>query len=195
VRNTASRPRRDSRRGTFALLAALAAVLAWLALAPLALSAHAAGAGGGAVSTPKTTGTGTPKLPASATLEECTTSAQQAERAATFSGEMSSIPGATKMEMRIDVLERVPTEPAFHTVTAAGLGVWRVAAQGVKNYRYLKQVTNLAAPAYYRGAVRFRWLNAKGKLVKSTELRTARCLQTVLAPETPGGSEEAAKTA
>ena len=47
----------------------------------------------------------------------------------------------------------------------------------MKTYRYLKEVTNLAAPAYYRGAVRFRWVNAKGKLVKSYELRTPRCIE------------------
>ena len=65
---------------------------------------------------------------------------------------MTAVPGTAKMEMRIDVLERAPTETAFHAVTAAGLGVWRTAAPGVKTYRYLKQVTNLAAPAYYRAA-------------------------------------------
>ena len=95
-----------------------------------------------------------------------------AERSATFAGEMATIPGAAKMEMRIDVLERMPGEVAFHVISAPGLGVWRSSAPGVKNYKYLKQVTNLAAPAYYRAAVRFRWLNAKGRLVKSAELRT-----------------------
>ena len=90
------------------------------------------------------------------------------------------------MEMRIEVLERAPREPAFRAVSAPGLGVWRTAAPGVKNYKYLKEVTNLSAPAYYRGAVRFRWLNAKGKLIKSLELRTDRCLQTVETSEAKG---------
>ncbi len=49
---------------------------------------------------------------------------------------------------------------------------------GVKSYSYLKEVTNLSAPAPYRAAVRFRWLNAKGKLIRAAELRTPRCLQT-----------------
>jgi hypothetical protein len=113
----------------------------------------------------------------SATLEGCTTSEEQSERTATFAGEMSMIPGAVKMEMRIDVLERAPSEESFHVVAAPGLGVWRWAAPGVKTYRYLKEVTNLAAPAYYRGSVRYRWVNAKGKLVKAYELRTPRCIQ------------------
>ncbi len=98
----------------------------------------------------------------SATLEQCVTSEVQAERAATFAGEMASIAGSTKMEMRIDVLERAPREMAFHMVSAPGLGVWRTAAPGVKSYRYLKEVTNLAAPAFYRAVVRYRWFNAQG---------------------------------
>ncbi len=86
------------------------------------------------------------------------------------------------MEMRIEVLERRPAKLLFHAVIAPGLGVWRTAAPGVKTYRYLKEVTNLGAPAAYRAAVRFRWLNAKGKLIKSLEMRTPRCLQ----PAAPG---------
>ena len=165
-----------------ALAVTLATVLAWLALAPRALSASTSGSASER------------KLPASATLEQCVTSSEPAERAATFQGEMSAIPGSTKMEMRIDVLERQPRETSFHTVTAAGLGVWRAAVPGVRNYKYLKQVTNLAAPAFYRGSIHFRWLNAKGKLIKALELRTARCLQTVQTAEEPVAGETPAKS-
>ena len=114
---------------------------------------------------------------ASAVLEQCVTAVDQSERSATFGGEMISVPGSTRMEMRFDLLERRPQDTAFHTVVASGLGVWRFASSGVKVYKYLKQVTNLSAPAYYRAAVRFRWLNSKGKLIKALELRTPRCLQ------------------
>jgi hypothetical protein len=155
----------------------VAAVLApCIVLAPHALAAGGVGAGSSTGSTPS-------KPPVSATLEGCVNAAEQTERSATFGGEMSMIPGSAKMEMRIDVLERTPTEPAFHIVSAPGLGVWRWAAPGVKTYRYLKEVTNLAAPAYYRGSVRFRWVNAKGKLVKAYELRTPRCIQTPPPPK------------
>jgi hypothetical protein len=113
----------------------------------------------------------------SATLEQCLNTGVQAERSATFAGEMAAMPGSVKMEMRIDVLERMPAEATFHMVSAPGLGVWRTASPGVKGYRYLKEVTNLAGPASYRALVRFRWLGAKGHLIKAAELRTPRCLQ------------------
>ena len=63
--------------------------------------------------------------------------------------------------------------------------MWRSSAPGVKSYRYLKQVTNLAAPASYRGAVRFRWLNAHGRQIAFAELRTRPCEQTVVSPPSP----------
>jgi hypothetical protein len=118
-----------------------------------------------------------PRPSVSATLEQCVTAVSQPERSATFAGEMTAIAGSTHMEMRIDVLERLPGEALFHTVSAPGLGVWRGSAPGVKVYKYLKQVTNLSAPAFYRAAVRFRWLNARGRLMKAEELRTSRCEQ------------------
>jgi hypothetical protein len=117
------------------------------------------------------------KASATVALEQCVTAVDQVERSATFAGEMTAITGSARMEMRIDLLERTPQELAFHTVIAPGLGVWRFAAAGVKVYRYLKQVTNLSAPAFYKAAVRFRWLNSKGKLMKALELRTPRCQQ------------------
>jgi hypothetical protein len=124
-------------------------------------------------------------VPESASLEQCVSSPEQEARAATFSGEMSAVPGTARMEMRFDVLERGPEEETHRRVTAPGLGVWRSSAPGVKSYRYLKQVTNLAAPASYRGAVSFRWLNARGRPIAFAELRTRPCEQTVVSPPSP----------
>jgi hypothetical protein len=150
----------------------LAAALAGAALAGAELAPLAAGAPARASQLAPLT-----RQNAGATLLECVTAVTQAERAATFAGEMTAIAGATRMEMRVDLLERMPGETSFHLVSAPALGVWRAAAPGVKVFKYLKQVTNLAAPAFYRGAVRFRWLNAQRRLVKAGELRTPRCEQ------------------
>jgi hypothetical protein len=132
------------------------------------------------------------RLNVSAAVNQCITAEAQEERSATFMGEMSAIPGATKMEMRIGVLEWGSLEADYHTVSAPGLGVWLSAAPGVKVYRNFERVTNLTAPAFYRGVVRFRWLNAKGRLIASTELHTHRCEQPAPASTTttPGMSLE-----
>jgi len=115
------------------------------------------------------------KLPATATVEQCVTSVEQPERSVTFVGEMSAIPGSARMLMRIEVLERAPKEALFHAVTYPGLGLWLRASSGVRTYKNLDKVTDLSAPAVYRAAVHFRWLNAKGRLIRSLELRTGRC--------------------
>jgi hypothetical protein len=153
----------------------LAGAVSLLCLAPIASAASA--------------GVSVPKTGVSATLEECLSAGEQAERTATFAGEMSTIPGSTRMEMRIDVIERMPAEITYHTVTAPGLGVWRGSAPGVKSYRYLKQVTNLAGPAFYRGVVRYRWLNSRGRLLAASTLRTKRCEQPITEAVTTGPLE------
>lgn len=122
----------------------------------------------------------------SAALEECVTATVQEQRAVAFSAEMTAVPGTVRMAMRIDLEERATDEAEFHTVTASGLGVWRSSDPRVKVYKYLKQVTNVSAPAVYRGLVRFRWLNAKGHTIKRAERLTSRCLQ----PGVPGEPTE-----
>lgn len=174
----------------------LCAAMCVASLGASALLAEDASAGG---LTPAQTGSSSGLVPAksavSATLEECLTAEDQEERSATFAGEMNATAGTAKMEMRIDVLERMPGEMGYHAVTAPGLGVWRSSAPGVKVYRYLKQVTNLAAPAFYRAAVRFRWLGPRGRLLSATELHSRRCEEPApispmssTTPTTPGAT-------
>jgi hypothetical protein len=178
---------RASRTASWRPASALACALAvsCLAYAPAALADMAAQSSPSPGETAASGGTGqggssdvTPtKAYASATLQQCVTALTEGERSATFAGEMTAIPGTARMEMRVDVEERIPGEPLYRVVSAPGLGVWRASDTGVKQYTHIQQVTDLAAPAFYRGLVRFRWLNAKGRLIKAEEVRTPRCEQ------------------
>ncbi len=177
---------------------ACAVAMACLVLAPAAL--------GDTASTPATTQltavavgavTGESSQPtlangrstASATLEQCATATiPQTERAATFAGEMTSIPGTARMEIRVDLEERTAAALPYRTVTASGLGVWHSSAAGVKVFAHIQQVTNLSAPASYRGVLRFRWLNAKGRLLKAAVARTASCEQPAPLSEAPSAA-------
>lgn len=125
----------------------------------------------------------------SVALEQCLTAPAQAERSATFSGEMVAIPGTTRMSMRVEVEEQTPAEASFHTLTATGLGVWRASEPKVKIYRYLKQITNLSSPAVYRAQIHFRWLNAKGHVIKRAERITPRCAELSTSPSPPKAPE------
>jgi hypothetical protein len=110
----------------------------------------------------------------SATLGQCVTSVVQAERSATFSGEMTSVPGTLRMAMRIEVQAQAQDQVGFHVVNSPA---WRFSDAKIKIYKYLKQVTNLSSPFEYRALVRFRWLGAKGHLIKHAQLLTAPCVQ------------------
>jgi hypothetical protein len=165
--------RRPATARRAAVSAGCALTLMCLAQAPVALGGTTAGDGGQTGQL----GTGGDVPSASALLEQCVTTGEQGERAATFSGEMTAMTGAARMEMRIDLQERLAGETGFHLVTAPGLGVWRASSQGVMIYKYVKQVTDLSFPAVYRAVVRFHWLNAKGRVVRRTALLTPICAQ------------------
>ena len=171
-----------TRRAPLRVPAALAGLACALVLL-LATQAHAAGPGSSAGGLSAQQLTSPPLGSTSATLEECVTATVQEQRAVAFSAEMTAVPGTMRMAMRIDLEERAPDEAEFHTVTASGLGVWRSSDPKVKVYKYLKQVTNVSAPAVYRGFVRFRWLNAKGHAIKRAERLTSRCVQPGVPPE------------
>ena len=121
----------------------------------------------------------------SAALVQCLTASEAPQRSATFSGEMTMFAGASRMSMRIELLERMPGEMSYHVVAAPGLGVWRSSDPGVGVYKYVKQVTNLSAPADYKGLVSFRWQGAHGHTIKRDERRTRRCSQPASAASTP----------
>jgi hypothetical protein len=189
-------------RRTSTRLLGLAACSLALALAPALLAA--AQARGAIAQTDSQAGLFSPaaiSLNPSATLLQCVTSVVQGERSATFSGEMTAIPGTAHMAMRIDLEERLPGEVLFHTVSVpAGLsmgteryaGLWRGSEPKVKVYKYVKQFTNLSSPAVYRASVRFRWLNSRGHIIRRAERLTPKCAQPpsprALTPASPEGS-------
>jgi hypothetical protein len=109
-------------------------------------------------------------------LVACVTAPARAQRSASFAGTMGLIPGAAAMEMRIDVLERTSPGGGFHVPTA-GNGDWRHSAPGVQVLQYVRNVTNLDAPATYRASVRYRWLDARGRVIRRMTHPTPDCVQ------------------
>ncbi len=164
-------------------MAAAICALALALTAALALAASPAGASAQhrRVSA-RSSGLVPVREPASATLEECQASASQEQRSATFAGEMTAVAGTERMQMSVQVLERMPGESAYRVIDAPGLGMWRSSGPGVQSFKYLHQVSNLAAPAFYRASIRFRWLGAHGRTLMALELQTRRCEQPAQAP-------------
>ena len=121
-------------------------------------------------------------VPTRATLESCHAGDAPLDRFAVFSAQMASVPGTKKMQLRFDLLQRLPGDD-YHRVAAPGLGVWRSSVPGIDIFRYRKQVANLAAPGSYRAVVRFRWLDADGAVLQHATRRTRTCKQRDLRPD------------
>jgi hypothetical protein len=131
-----------------------------------------------------------PAAAVTVSVEQCTPAVNQSERSATFAAQMTALDGTQRMAMKIEVQERSPTDPTFHTVMAPGLGVWRQSETGVRIYKYVKQVTNLAAPAVFRAQVRFRWFDDSGRVLKRAQRFTSTCVQPVDIPPAPARMPE-----
>ena len=88
------------------------------------------------------------------------------------------------MSMRIELLEWMPGTDELSRGGRSRLGGGGAPSDpGVGVYKYVKQVTNLSAPADYRGLVSFRWQGAHGHVIKRDERRTRRCSQPAPAAE------------
>jgi hypothetical protein len=114
---------------------------------------------------------------ASATLEKCLAPTQESAGTVTFAAQMTTIPGTDEMAVRVRLQEHTPGSEGFHQVDAPGLGEWHESEPSVKVFRYLTQVTNLAAPASYRALVSFRWLDVGGHEIEHLARHTPVCRQ------------------
>jgi hypothetical protein len=115
-------------------------------------------------------------VPTKAGLESCHTGGAPLDRFAVFFAQMSAVPQSTRMQVRFDLQQRL-SGGEFRGLKAPGLGVWRSSAPGIDIFRYRKQVANLQAAATYRALVRFRWLDATGRVIQSASKRTKSCKQ------------------
>jgi len=138
-----------------------------LTLLMLALAAPAAGAA-------------VPRWAAKAVLVDCERAPgvdDTADRAAVFEGQMRSVRGAARMQMRFTLQARTPDTSRWGSVAAPGFGTWVSSQSGTSRYVYTKRVEGLLAPASYRVQLRFRWLSASGRTLASARRSSATCRQ------------------
>jgi hypothetical protein len=112
------------------------------------------------------------KIPLAAKLSACTTGADPAARAATFTASMPAIDGTKRMAMRFDLLQRRGEAGPFVVIDVPNWGVWDKSEPGRPGFIFTKRVEALLAPAAYRAVVTFRWLDRKGRMQR-TRTRTA----------------------
>lgn len=111
-----------------------------------------------------------------AKLTACTTGAEPAARAATFSASMPAGRSTRRMAMRFELLQHRPGG-RFKPVAVAGWGQWERSERGRSGFIFTKRVQDLAAPAGYRAVVRFRWHDRRGRVVRRAKRTTGVCRQ------------------
>jgi CARDB len=137
-----------------------------LALLSLALLAPAAGAA-------------VPRWAAKAVLADCErgTGVDTADRAAVFEGQMRTVRGAARMQMRFTLQVRTPDSARWSAIAAPGFDTWVSSATGTSRYVYTKRVEGLLAPASYRVRLRFRWLSADDRTLATARRWSRACRQ------------------
>lgn len=107
-------------------------------------------------------------------LTACSTGDEASERRATFYGRMKYVPGASRMWMRFTLFERAGDE-APTVVAAPGLRVWRKSRPGVRKFGYSQTVAGLEVGGWYSALVRYRWYDAKGRLIRTARHTSTEC--------------------
>jgi CARDB len=113
--------------------------------------------------------------PAHARLTRCAKSTDPSARAAVFEGSMRAWRGSQRLQLRFRLQSRTPQDPVWRAVRAPGFGRWQSSDAGVRRFVYDKRVERLAAPASYRVVVRFRWRDARGRIVGRAQRISGAC--------------------
>ena len=123
--------------------------------------------------------------PLAATLKQCVAT-DALGHVAVFSASMPALPGSgpgARMAMRFELQQRGGGRPWLPVDGVPSFGAWEQSEPGRPGYIVTKRVTGLQVGGAYRSVVRFRWLNAKGRVVRVARRVTAPCQQPDTRPD------------
>jgi hypothetical protein len=96
------------------------------------------------------------------------------DRSATFYGRMLTIPGAARMQLRFQVMQRLGHAP-FSKIDVPALRQWHTSQSGVKRLGWRQTVDALRAGGAYKARIHYRWLSASGAVLDSASRDTPVC--------------------
>src|SRR3954462_15546514 len=97
------------------------------------------------------------------------------DRQATFFARMDTISGASKMQIRFQLLERLGKGDGWDKLDLGALKPWHSSAAGVKRYGWKQTVDNLHLGGAYRARVQDRWADATGAVIDTQTRETPIC--------------------
>jgi len=96
-------------------------------------------------------------------------------RSATFYARMDTQPGASKMQIRFGLLERLGKDGGFDRLDVGALRQWHTSQAGVKRFGWKQTVDNLHVGGAYKARVQYRWLSAAGTVLDTETRDTPVC--------------------
>ena len=98
-----------------------------------------------------------------------------ADRAATFYARMDTIPGASKMQIRFVLQERLGRDEAWSKLDVPALRQWHTSQAGVKRFGWKQTVDALRVGGAYKARVQYRWLSVAGTVIDTFTRDTPVC--------------------
>ena len=114
---------------------------------------------------------------ASVKLERCSLE----DHSALFYARMRSVPGSVRMKLKFTLLERAGGIE-WEKVDSPELDQWRKSEVGVRRFGYHQEVKGLTEGLAYRVAVRYRWYDGAGAVIKRARRRSRPCRQYTALP-------------
>lgn len=120
----------------------------------------------------------------------CQRALSPAQRSISVVAVMRPVSGTKTMQIRFDLLSRTKPNGAYSAVRGGDLGTWlnpdgqpTLGSRPGDVWTISHPVTGLPAPATYRYRVVFRWLGARGRVIGTRALLSAKCAQPELRPD------------
>src|SRR3954465_8117969 len=109
-------------------------------------------------------------------VRDCQLGDSPKQRSATFYGRMTATKGTSQMAMRFTLIDRAGDGPP-NVIDSPALAQWRKSNKGVRRFGYAQQVAGLEKDGAYAVQVQFRWLGARGQVIRSVKRASGTCRQ------------------
>ena len=96
-------------------------------------------------------------------------------RAATFYARVETVSGASKMQIRFLLQERLGRGDTWSKLDVPDLRGWHSSQPGVKRFGWKQTVDGLRLGGAYKARVQYRWLSSSGTVIDSTTRDTPVC--------------------
>jgi hypothetical protein len=97
------------------------------------------------------------------------------DRAATYYARMDTIPSASKLQIRFQLLERLGRVEPWRKLDVPALRPWHTSQAGVKRFGWKQTVDALRVGGAYKARVQYRWLSATGTVLATATRESPAC--------------------